>query len=231
MTGNLEDTNAWLDWINNGGDYLPNEKNTLVPLPTGWEKAPIGGEQAPNLSNEQLYGTNLETTLQLLKESHTTFIGPGGPYKVDVNGPLQAGLDQVLSTIGYRLYIDHAEMPLTVKFGRDMQIKFGFSNDGIAPFYYDWPTRVYLFDENGKTLSTYLLPVDLRKILPNQIYKVPFTLPVSSLENGKYMIGLAIIDPLTGQPGVKLANENTRMDLIQAVGSFEVKWLFDFQNK
>jgi hypothetical protein len=231
MTGSLEDTNIWLDWIKNGGHYLPNEKNTLVPLPNGWEKAPIGGEQAPTLSNERVYGTNLETTLQLLKESHTTFIGPGSPYKVDANSPLQAGIDQVLSTIGYRLYVDNVEMPLTVKFGKDIQIKLGFSNDGIAPFYYEWPARVYLFDESGKTLSAYPLTMDLRKILPGQVYEEPFTLPVTNLENGKYTIGVSIIDPLTGQPGVKLANENTRNDLIQTVGSFEVKRLFNFQNK
>jgi hypothetical protein len=191
---------------------------------------PVGGEQATNMPDEQVYGTNLETTLELLKESHTTFVGPGGPYDVVPGSPLQPGIDQVLSTIEYRLYIDKVEMPLVVKFGKGTQIKFVFSNNGIAPFYYDWTTKVYVFDESGKILDTYPLSVDLRKIFPNQVYEVPFTLPVSNLGNGKYMIGLAIIDPLTGQPGVKLANENFREDLIQVAGSFEVKWLFNFQN-
>lgn len=231
MTGSLKDTNVWLDWISNGGDYLPNEKNTLVPLPHGWEKAPVGGEQAPNMSDEQLYGANLENTLQLLKESHTTFIGPGGPYKVDIADPLNIGLDQVLSTIGYRLYIDKVEMPLHVKLGKHAQIKFIFSNDGIAPFYYEWPTRVYLFDESGKTLNTYPLPMDVRKILPGQIYEAPFIMPMDDLEDGKYTLGFAIIDPLTDRPGIKLANENMRKDLIHVVGSFEVKWLFNLPNK
>lgn len=231
MTGSVVETNTWLDWIRNGGNYLPTEKNTLVPMPDGWEKAPIGGEQAPNMSDEQVYGTNLETTLRLLKESHTTFVGPGGPDEVESNGPLQSGVDQVLSTMGYRLYIDNVEMPRSVKFGNEIQIKFIFSNDGIAPFYYEWPTKVYLFDDSGKTISTYPLQMDLRKILPGRVYEMPFTLPVKNLAKGKYMIGLAIIDPLTEQPGVKLANENTRKDFIQTVGSFEVKWLFNFQNK
>ncbi len=230
MTGNLRATNSWLNWIRSGGDYLPNEKNTLVPMPDGWKSAPIGGEQASNMSDEQTYDTNLETTLQLLKESHTTFIGPGSPYKVEANGPLQAGIDQVLSTMGYRLYIDHVEMPLSVKFGREIQIKFSFSNDGIAPFYYEWPTRVYLYDESGKTISAYPMQMDLRKILPDQVYEMTFLLPVSSLGNGKYTIGFAIIDPLTSQPGVKLANENARADLIQEIGTFEVKRLFNLPN-
>lgn len=227
MTGSAEDTNTWLDWIQNGGDYLPNEKNTLVPIPAGWENAPIGGEQAPTLTDEEIYSTNLETTLTLLRESHTTFIGPGGPYAIETTNPLQAGIDQVMSTIGYRLYVARTELPLVVKFGKDIQIKLALSNDGIAPFYYDWRTNTYLFDEAGKTIGLYPLTMDLRKILPGNMNEISFTLPVSTLENGKYSIGLAIIDPLTGKPGVRLANESTRQDLIQVIGTFEVNWLFN----
>ena len=222
MTGSPAETNTWLDWIQNGGDYLSNEQNTIVPMPDGWEKAPVGGEQAPTMSNEEIFATNLETTLQLLKDSHTTFIGPGGPHKVELGSSLQVGIDQVLSTIGYRLYIEKVEMPLIVNFGWNIQVKLSFSNDGIAPFYYNWPTMIYLFDESGKTIGTYPLAMDLRKILPGRVNEVSFDLPASTLENGNHSIGFAIIDPLTGKPGVKLANESVRQDLIQIVGTFEV---------
>jgi hypothetical protein len=231
QTGDVTGTNFWLDWIQNGGDYLPTELNSLVPMPDGWEKAPIGGEQATNRPSEDLYGVDLATTLQLLKESHTTFIGPGGPFNVELNGSLQAGIDQILSTIGYRLYVDKVELPLNVKLGRVMRIKINFKNDGIAPFYYAWPTRLYLYDESGKTLVTYPLQMDLRKILPGSVYQVPFDLPVGDLANGKYKLGFAILDPLTNRPGVKLANVTQRNDLIHDVGSFEVNWLFDFSKK
>jgi len=69
--------------------------------------------------------------------------------------------------------------------------------------------------------------MDLRKILPGRINDVSFDLPVSTLEDGTYSIGFAIIDPLTGKPGVKLTNESARNDLIQVVGTFEVNWLFN----
>jgi len=229
MTGSVEDSTAWLDWIQNGGDYLPNEKNTIVSMPSGWEKAPVGGEQAPTMTNEQIYATNLETTLRLLKKSHTTFIGPGGPYAIETNSPLQVGVDRVMSTIGYRLYIEKAEMPLIVKFGKNIQVKLGLSNDGIAPFYYHWPTKIYLFNESGKIIESYPLEIDLRKILPGQLSDVSISVSVNTLANGKYSVGFAVIDPLTGKPGVKLANESSRQDLIQVVGAFQVNWLFDLQ--
>ena len=226
MTGDVLSTNTWLDWIKEGGDYLPDEKNTLVPMPDGWKTAPVGGEQIPDISDEQIYDTNLQTTLQLLKESHASFIGPGGGYDVAFNGPLQEGLDQVLSTLGYRLYIDSVKLPLIVRFGKTAQIKISFSNDGIAPFYYDWPTMVYLFDENDKVVGSYPLDMDIRKILPNQVYDAELLLPIRELENGKYTVGFAIIDPLTGLPGVRLANETLRNDLIVEVGTFEIDRIF-----
>jgi hypothetical protein len=52
-------------------------------------------------------------------------------------------------------------------------------------------------------------------------------LNIENLQNQKYFVGFAIIDPLTGLPGVKLANQNTRNDLIQIIGSFEIKKLFN----
>ena len=227
LTADLTQTNIWLDWIKNGGEYLPQELHGLSPMPDGWQKAPIGGEQSPNLSNEQIYGVDLEQTIQLLKKSHTSFIGPGSPYKVQNGDPLQAGIDQVLTIIGYRLYIDHVQMPRWVLHDKAINITFTFSNNGIAPMYYNWPIMVYLFDEKGNTILTYRPQTDLRKVLPGSFFDVTFKMQIGDLEKGTYSIGMAIIDPITGQPGVKIANENARNDLIQFIGSFEVKSLIN----
>lgn len=226
MTADYDATTEWLNWIANGGDYLPEEPDSLVPMSDAWKKAPIGGEQPPSLSNDQVYGADLEQTLQLLQESHATFIGPGSPYDVDPGGPLQSGLDRVLTTIGYRIYLDQVRMPRLVRYGRNIKITFTFSNDGIAPMYYNWPTRLLLFDENGDMIQTYTLDVDLRQILPGQLRDVDTVVPVGFLTNGSYSIGVAILDPLTDLPAVEFANENLREDLIQDVGSFDVNWLF-----
>jgi hypothetical protein len=64
-------------------------------------------------------------------------------------------------------------------------------------------------------------------VLPGESYHVFVKIPVANLKNGTYSIGIAIIDPITRQPGVKFANENTRQDLIQYIGSFEVKKLLN----
>ncbi len=38
MTADLTQTNIWLDWIEYGGDYLPQEIHSLSAMPNGWQK-------------------------------------------------------------------------------------------------------------------------------------------------------------------------------------------------
>lgn len=225
MTADPVQTETWLSWISGDPDTT-QEMDGLTAMPDGWQKAPIGGEQAPALSNEQVYGADVAQTIGLLQRSHTTFIGPNGPYKVEYGSSLQGGLDQVMATIGYRIYIEEVRLPRQVHWGNNIQARLTLSNNGIAPFYYNWPTQIFLLNKDGKPLNTFPLQLDLRDVLPEKFLDVDFDLPLGDLENGTYSLAFAIIDPLTGQPAVQLANENSRSDLIQVLGSFEVKkWL------
>ena len=225
MTADPTETNRWLAWIENGEDDSAENVYALSAMPEGWRVGPIGGEQAGGWSDEQIYGAGLGQTLQLLQRSHTTFIGPGSPYRVKYGSPLQEGIDRVLATIGYRIDVDHVRLPRWVHYGNSINIECTFSNKGIAPMYYNWPTYLYLFDEDDHVIASYKQQMDLRKILPGEFYEVAFHLPVDNLKNGIYSIGIAIIDPITGRPAVKFANVNIRNDLIQYLGSFEVRRL------
>ncbi len=224
MTAEYSATAIWLDWIKNGGEFTQTgEKNGLVPMPDGWKVAPIGGEQSTSLQIEDVYGRNLDLTLQLLTNSHTTFIGPGGPLESKEAEVFQDQINRVLSTIGYRLYVDKMQMPTSVRICNYLKGSIAFGNKGIAPIYYNWPTKLYLFDENQTMLSSYPLEVDLRKILPGDRHKVSFSLPLNQFRDGRYTLGIAIVDPNTNQPAVKFAMRNSRHDLIFALGSFEIK--------
>jgi hypothetical protein len=226
MTTDLKATSTWLNWIKNGGNYnQTNELNGLVPMENAWQLAPIGGEQAPSVSNAEAYNDNLVQTINLLRNSHTTFIGPGGPYDLERKGVLQIGIDQVLENIGYRIVIEQTQMPKRIRFGNHAQVTMTFSNQGIAPFYYNWPIKMYLFDESKTFVYDYPLEMDLQLVLPGTRYDITVNFPLNRLVNGLYTIGFAIIDPISNQPAVKLAIENSREDLIYELGSFKLTGL------
>lgn len=223
MTGEPVATNIWLDWIAHGAASSSPEAEGLAAMRDAWQRAPIGGEQAFALTNEQIYGADLEQTLGLLRRSHTTFIGPGSPYEVEYGEPLQAGIDRVLATIGYRIYVARVTLPRRVHFGKDLTLRCTFANNGIAPIYYNWPTYLYVFSESGDLVSRHQAPLELPRIQPGKFLETTFKLPVKDLRNGAYSIGIGIVDPLTDQPAVQFANQNPRQDLIQYLGSFEIK--------
>jgi hypothetical protein len=215
MTGDYEDTLTWLDWISNGGEYSQtNEVNGLVSIPDVWKTAPIGGEQNPALSDEEVYGSLLNQTLDLLKLSHTTFIGPGGPYDVPTDSALQIGLDSVMSTIGYRLYIKETILSPKRLFSPRIGLQITFGNNGIAPFYYDWPVELYFIDEAGIIIHRQPVNIDIRTILPDTDTTTEVLVNTNQIPRGKYTIGLGIIDPLSKKPAVIFAMHSNRMDAI-----------------
>lgn len=227
MIGDKKATNTWLSWITNGGEYSQtDELSALSPMQDGWQIAPIGGEQASSTDDEEMYKKDLDQTIDLLQASHTTFVGPGGPYDIPQVGQLQSGIDRVLENIGYRLYVNELQFLHRIVFGNRLRIKLVISNDGIAPIYYAWPVYVYLLAEDGEILSRYNLDLDLRSVLPGKLVQASIGVPINQLDNGHYSIGIAVIDPLTGLPAIRFAMQNLRRDLIQELGSFQVKRLF-----
>jgi len=227
MTGDLNSTTTWLEWIANGGEYEHmGDANALVAMYNGWERAPVGGEQAPSISDEEFFRDNLTQNLELLRKSHTTFIGPNGPYNIEVDGPLQDGVDQILSVLGYRIYIKQVQMPRWVTVEKNINVQIKFVNNGVAPIYYNWPVNIYLYNEDESVIDISQIDMDIREILPDENYQISIKLSVSDLNKGTYTLGIAIIDPQTKQPAVQLAMENYRQDFIYKLGSFKVIRLF-----
>lgn len=223
MTGDPEATMIWLGWIMEGGEYSQTgEHHGLVPMPEGWRLGPVGGEQTGSLSDEILYGEAKARTLDLVRSSHTTFIGPRGPYNLPPGSTLQPGLDDVMAAVGYRFYVDQARMPQRVMAGHRASGMVSLSNTGIAPFYYPWLVWFYVIDGNGEVLISGTKGDTVMNIFPGQAQRFYFSLPIEKLPPGSYTLGIGIVDPLTGKPAVRLAMANSRMDAIQVLGRFEV---------
>ena len=104
MTGHKESTEEWLTWIQEGGDYgQAEEKDALGSMPDFWKTAPSGGEFTSSVSMEQMLVTDLDQTVELVRRSHTTFLGP--KY---ADSQYKDGYDKVLLNMGYRLWISEA---------------------------------------------------------------------------------------------------------------------------
>lgn len=225
MTGDPESTEEWLDWIENGGKYdqVPEETGALQRMPDGWKAAPVGGELTSSLSFRELLVNRLPDTIDLLKRSHTTFIGPKSPVEMDDCTECLEGSREILKTIGYRFRIQKAVFSKTWLFPERLEVSLDWVNDGIAPFYYSWDAFLYVISLEGHTAIRQRVEINIKEVIPGITVTTKTDVDLSNLQKGAYRIGIAIVDPLTDQPGIAFAMENTLNDRIYILGGYEKK--------
>lgn len=203
MTGHPQGTQSWFDWINNGGDYdQTGEKNAIVSMKDFWKTAPSGGEFTSFLSMEEMMDTNLSETVELIREAHTTFLGPKIPDEDYADE-----YKEVLKNMGYRLWISKAEIKST---RNSSHLELTWENSGVAPLYKDWPVYVYIEDDTGKLVEKRKIPMEISSVLPREKKVTSIMLETdrlnSLLEKG-YRLAVGIEDPMTETPSVCFAME------------------------
>ncbi len=201
MTGDADATEKWISEITHGGDYdQTNEKGELQSMPDFWNYAPSGGEFTSAVPMKKLLETELSQTINLIQKAHTTFLGP-----MTADAAYECGYNKVLQNLGYRLYISKAVLKPKIH-GTSLEITWG--NDGVAPFYQDWPVWIAVENEQSEQIEKKQLDLQLNNITPGIEKKVKVTLYTPGLvekaENG-CRISVGIEDPMTGKESVRLA--------------------------
>lgn len=208
MTGDVESTEEWLDWIENGGTFTQTqETNALVAMSEFWKTAPVGGEFTSSIPMEQMCGINLKETLTLLERSHTSFLGPKCPVgEIYDEHIYQKAVPQILNAMGYRLGI--VRVRIDAENGR---LLMQWANSGNAPIYFDMPVRLYLVDSLNMKTQIAEVEIDLTTLLPGETAETITELPLDmSYENQVLAIG--IVDPETGKPAVSLVSNQKQLD-------------------
>lgn len=224
VIGNKHETERWIGWFTDG--YESQQTNETFPaMADFWKHAPSGGEFAESESGVDKYlsGSYIESTLNLLKNSHTSWIGPNSPINHAVNGEATANAKKILRTIGYRFRVSKASFPGQANPGGTLTLDMTWQNDGIAPFYYRWPLEISVIDSAGKAVTSVVAKDDIRTWLPGETATVcEIPLP-NDIPEGSYTLTAAILNPETGLPGIRLAQESERDDMRYEIESFNVR--------
>ena len=205
MTGQPESTEEWFRWINEGGEFdQTHEKKGLSAMKDFWKKFPSGGEFTSSITMKELLDTNLDQTINLIKKAHTTFLGPKVADKTYENG-----YRKVLGSMGYRLWISQASL---IQMPGYVSLNLKWKNDGVAPFYEDWPVWVLVEDEDGNSLEKEAVDISLKSLLPEETLQTKTRMQVKkmiSLAGKKYKISIGIEDPMTGKLAVRFSMKGT----------------------
>jgi hypothetical protein len=104
--------------------------------------------------------------------------------------------------MGYRLELRRMEYPASVSAGSRMPIQMRWVNAGVAPVYRPYaPALEFAFSGSRYMVD---LPVDVRAWLPGET-TVEQEIRLPPMPPGDYRLRLALLDPITNQPAVRLA--------------------------
>jgi hypothetical protein len=133
----------------------------------------------------------------------------------------KAKFDDFQREMGYRFILRRLEYSKVVAPGTMMPIHMWWLNAGVAPIYAEYDLALEL--RSGKTSMISKIPVDVRKWLPGDaVYDGTLYIP-ENLADGDYEVRIAMLDPRTGKPAIRFANEGRQEDGWYAMGSLTVK--------
>lgn len=214
-------TESFLEYIEQGcsdmgeGATLQDVRDSKMP--DFWKTNYSGGEFASG--NVRLHLTDPGTIgcLQQVRDSHTSWLGPCSvtAFTKDMDDAYeyQVNVEAMQKLMGYRFSLRSVTQQETAAAGDEITLNMMWDNKGVAPMYYNWPMEISLIDEEGKVVYSELLDVGIAEWLPGANEKAcVFTIP-KRLAGGNYTLAVAVADPKTEEPAVKLAMEGGREDL------------------
>ncbi|MGA2984351.1 MAG: DUF4832 domain-containing protein [Terriglobia bacterium] len=129
--------------------------------------------------------------------------------------------DEFQKKMGYRFILRRLEYPQFFRPGTMQPVHMWWLNAGVAPVYRPYDLALEL--RSGSDSMEVKLPVDVRKWLPGDaVFDGTVYIP-ESLKPGSYRLRLALLDPRTGKPAIKLAIEGLEPDGWYDLAPIEVR--------
>jgi len=129
--------------------------------------------------------------------------------------------DEFQNKMGYRFILRRLEYPKVVLAGTMQPVHMWWLNAGVAPVYRPYELAMEL--RSASSSAEVRLPVDVRKWLPGDaVFDGTLYIP-ESLKPGSYRLCVALLDPRTGQPAIKLAIEGLQSDGWYDLAPIEVR--------
>jgi len=132
-----------------------------------------------------------------------------------------AQFDDFEKRMGYRFVLRRLEYPKAITAGSMMPVHMWWLNAGVAPIYRDYWLAVQL--QSGNKEAVLRVPADVKKWLPGDAVVDDSLYIPGDLAAGTYRLRVALLDPRTGNPAIRLAIEGRQPDGWYDLGSIVVE--------
>ena len=198
-------------------DWYP-QKIIERGLHDAWRTAPVSFESCGVMQDWKNRGWDLDYIIdQSLKWHMSSFNNKSSAVPPE----WRPKVDRWLKSMGYRLALRKFAYPVAVMPQGKLPFTSWWENQGVAPPYRQFPLALRL--KNAQRTVEFRTAADVRKWLPgDNLYNDAVFLP-ADLPVGDYELDLAILDPPTGKPKVRLAIEGRQPDGWYPLGRLAVR--------
>ncbi len=187
--------------------YLPSLKAAGPSALNKWRAHPIGGEVRPEvwgqIHDAQPRHRQAQDFLACVEQTHVSWLMESGLFETKPNAQRQARAVAHVRRMGYDFQIQTAEMQ---REGKTVKIDLRLVNQGVAPFYQDWPLELAALDDQDRITQRWPVNWKLTGLLPGdppRAWKTTLTLPES--RSGQ-TLALRVIHPLPNGKPLRFAN-------------------------
>lgn len=176
MFGDVGASDTFRDYFISGCTDMPHATPDQVQqskMPDFWQYGYSGGEFAEGNVRKWIDDEAIAETLRLIRESHSSLIGPCAPTDIledqeDAHA-FDANIDAIRWQMGYQLSLESLTRIDNATAGEELTLKLTWLNRGVAPFYYHWPLQWALVNEQGEAALTQAGQTDVRSLLPGRV--------------------------------------------------------------
>jgi hypothetical protein len=179
-----------------------------------WRRSPVSLEVCGTPGAWKKWGFDLGPILEQALRWHATTINLKSTRIPDEWKP---EFEEFQKRIGYRFILRRFECPASAKAGTMLPVKMWWFNAGVAPVYREYWLALRIGD------SVVRVPVDVRKWLPGDAVFEGTLFVDYSITAGKHGLAVALLDPRTGEPAVRLAIEGRRPDGWYDIGTINIE--------
>jgi len=205
--------------------YFPAEMLEIYPqqivragIQKIWERSPVSLETCYTVAGWKERGYDLGYILEQALRWHVSTVNI---KSAPIPSEWKAEFDTFQKKIGYRFNLRRLEYSKVVAPGSMMPVHMWWLNEGVAPIYKEFSLAMEL--RSPKMAAVIPVPVDIRKWLPGDaVYDGSLYVP-ENLAEGNYDVRIAMLDPRSGKPAIRLAVEGRQEDGWYAMGSLTVK--------
>jgi thiol-disulfide isomerase/thioredoxin len=187
-------------------------------LRDAWKTGPVAMEAQGTLDQWSKNGWSLDYIIeQSLKWHISSFNAKSSTVPPD----MRAALNGWLKKMGYRFVLRKFEYPAAVEREGGLAFRSIWENKGVAPIYRNYPVALRL--KGANSTSVLITGADIRKWLPGDNTLDHMLYLPAGVKEGEYDLALALVDPVSHQPKVKLAIDGAGDDGWYPMGKLRVR--------